>query len=133
MAQKAGAGGAEGQRRVTEAGAGGAKGQRRVTEVDARGCLVCTARGRSQKPSPYRTSRVTVQAKSLLLCREHAGLVAIQMPKTWEELRAVFAARIDRRSPIPRRVDNDDRRVFPPRPEGRRRSFGRRKSDSDES
>jgi hypothetical protein len=35
---------------------------------------------------------------------------------------------VERRSPIPRRTE-DDRRAFPPRPEGRRRGYGRRASD----
>jgi hypothetical protein len=92
-------------------------------------CLVCTARGSTKRPTPSRISRVTVQSRSLMLCREHAGLVAINMPKTWDELRAIFGGSIDRRSPIPRRVEYDDRRVFPPRPEGRRRTHGRRRLD----
>jgi hypothetical protein len=74
-------------------------------------------------------SRVTIQRRSLVLCREHAGHVAIKMPKTWEELRAIFREASGHRSPIPRRLETDDRRVFPPRPEGRRRSYGRRKVD----
>jgi hypothetical protein len=94
-------------------------------------CLVCTARGSTKRPTPNRISRVTVQSRSVLLCREHAGLVAINMPKTWDELRAIFAGAVDRRSPIPRRVEYDDRRVFPPRPEGRRRTHGRRRLDLD--
>jgi hypothetical protein len=64
-----------------------------------------------------------------MLCREHAGHVAIKMPKTWEELRTIFREASGQRSPIPRRHDSDDRRVFPPRPESRRRTFGRRKAD----
>ncbi|HEX9296172.1 MAG TPA: hypothetical protein VF881_10060 [Polyangiaceae bacterium] len=92
-------------------------------------CLVCTACGWAKHPTPSRVSRVTIQARTLLLCREHAGLVAINMPKTWDELRALFTVKNDRRSPIPRRVESDDRRVFPPRPEGRRNSYGRRKLD----
>jgi hypothetical protein len=74
-------------------------------------------------------SRVTVEARSLALCREHAGQVAIHMPKTWEDLRALFATGIEPRSAVPRRHDYEDRRIFPPRPEGRRLSFGRRQSD----
>jgi hypothetical protein len=72
-------------------------------------------------------SRVTVEARSLSLCREHAAQVAIHMPKTWEELRTLFATGLERRSPLSRRYE--DRRMFPPRPEGRRLSFGRRQSD----
>ncbi|HEY3593103.1 MAG TPA: hypothetical protein VGL13_04495 [Polyangiaceae bacterium] len=92
------------------------------------GCLVCASQGRKATP-PSRLSRVTIQARTIVLCRDHASHVAVHMPKTWEELRALFTLPPDRRSPIPRRVDPDDRRVFPPRPEGRRRSFGRRNID----
>jgi len=67
-----------------------------------------------------------------MLCREHAGLVAINMPRSWDELRAIFADPVDRRSPIPRRTETDERRVFPPRPEGRRRANGRRRVDPTE-
>jgi hypothetical protein len=74
-------------------------------------------------------SRVTVEARSLALCREHAGQVAIHMPKTWEDLRSLFAFGGELRSALPRRLEYEDRRVFPPRPEGRRLSFGRRQSD----
>ena len=98
-------------------------------KAETLGCLVCTARGAARRPLPSRISRVTIQARSMMLCREHAGQVAIHMPKTWEDFRAIFIGSIDRRSPIPRRVDNDDRRVFPPRPEGRRISSGRRSVD----
>jgi hypothetical protein len=99
-------------------------------KADVAGCLVCTARGK-KRPTPSRASRVIIQARTVVLCREHAGMVAINMPKTWEELRAIFIATVDRRSPIPRRLENDNRRVFPPRPEGRRASYGRRKPDSE--
>jgi hypothetical protein len=74
-------------------------------------------------------SRVTVEARSLALCREHAGQVAIHMPKTWEDLRTLFAIGAERRSLVPRRDEYENRRVFPPRPEGRRLSFGRRQGD----
>jgi hypothetical protein len=64
------------------------------------------------------------------MCGEHAGLVAIKMPRTWDDLRLIFSTPPERRSPIVRRnAPNDDRRVFPPRPEGRRAKLGRRKSD----
>jgi hypothetical protein len=99
-------------------------------KTDGAGCGVCAARGKN-RPSATRASRVIVEARSVVLCREHAGMVAIHMPKTWEELRAIFIGTLDRRSPIPRRFETDDRRQFPPRPEGRRASYGRRKLDSE--
>jgi len=82
-----------------------------------------------------------MEGRPIPLCREHAAIVAASRPATFEELRALFVGAsidieamirsglmIERRSPIPRR-DAEDRRAFPPRPEGRRKSFGRRASD----
>ncbi|WP_437481704.1 hypothetical protein WME75_38925 [Sorangium sp. So ce1014] len=85
-------------------------------------------------------ARVVIQGRSLSLCRTHAATVAAAMPETFEEMRELFVglqrgaqasprdASIERRSPIPRR-NPDDRRVFPPRPEGRRLGIGRRTND----
>jgi hypothetical protein len=82
-------------------------------------------------------SRVVIEGRALTLCREHASIVASAMPETFDELRALFVGTAldrsptdERRSPIPRRAP-DDRRVFPPRLEGRRASAGRRASDAD--
>jgi hypothetical protein len=91
-------------------------------------CLICAARGRARTP-PNRLSRVTIEGRTLTLCRDHAARVAVRMPTTWDELRAMFIVPSDRRSPIPRRLDAAERRVFPPRPEGRRRANGRRGVD----
>jgi hypothetical protein len=78
-------------------------------------------------------SRVIIEAHTILLCKEHATIVARAMPKTFEHLRRLFlepetGATPARRSLIERR-GVDDRRVFPPRPEGRRMG-GRRKEDA---
>lgn len=97
-----------------------------MTARSSSGCIVCDARGGRATP-PAKTSRVTVRGRTIVLCSAHAGQVAIKMPKTWDELRAVFATGVERRSPIPRRApEREDRRVFPPRPEGRRKGSGRR-------
>jgi hypothetical protein len=101
------------------------------TSSSAHPCVVCAARGKSTRPAPDKVSRVTIQKKTLLMCREHAGLVAIKMPRTWDDLRTMFSVPPDRRSPIVRRGPVvEDRRVFPPRPEGRRAKNGRRQSDA---
>ena len=89
-------------------------------------------------------ARVVIQGRALCLCRAHAGTVAAAMPETFEEMRALFvglprnappsassassATATERRSPISRR-NPDERRVFPPRPEGRRLGGGRRATD----
>jgi hypothetical protein len=98
----------------------------------AHSCAVCGA-------SPSKASgivRATVETRTIFLCRAHAAIVVAARPATFEELRALFvgttlrkdAPGVDWRSPIPRRLD-EDRRAFPPRPEGRRLSAGRRSTD----
>lgn len=97
-------------------------------------CAVC----REQSTQPDGMSKVVIEGRALTLCRDHAAAVVAVMPETFEDLRAIFAgAGVDldgpghtpeRRSPLDRRAA-DDRRVFPPRPEGRRRGGGRRASD----
>lgn len=75
-----------------------------------------------------------IDGRTLLLCRDHAAVVAASMPRTFEELRGLFpepavdGVHPGRRSMVERRVA-DDRRVFPPRPEGRRMGGGRRATD----
>ena len=97
-------------------------------------------------------SRVVIEGRALCLCRLHAATVVTEMPATFEEMRELFvglgASRLphpgaaegtagasrpelsfeERRSPITRR-NVEDRRVFPPRFEGRRASNGRRAGD----
>lgn len=103
-----------------------------MTARSTSGCVVCAARG-GRATAPAKTSRVTVRGRTIVLCGAHAGQVAIKMPKTWDELRAVFATEVERRSPIPRRApEREDRRVFPPRPEGRRSGPGRRAGEPGE-
>lgn len=100
-------------------------------------CAVCGARGHDG----VAMSRVVIEGRSLCLCREHATTVVAARPETFDDLRSLFMGaavdvdallRIDtvveRRSPIPRRA-SEDRRGFPPRPEGRRANNGRRWSD----
>ncbi|NUP11593.1 MAG: hypothetical protein HOW73_36570 [Polyangiaceae bacterium] len=92
-------------------------------------CAVCR-----QELTSSKLSRVVVEAKTVLLCRDHAAVVARNMPRTFEELRRLFLEESDsahpaRRSVLERRVA-EDRRIFPPRPEGRRLGGGRRASDA---
>lgn len=99
-------------------------------------CAVCGAVMEDGNGMP----RVIIEGRALSLCLDHAATVAIAMPTTFEEMRELFvqssvseelssgASFSERRSPIDRRA-SDDRRVFPPRAEGRRMTFGRRSSD----
>lgn len=93
-------------------------------------CAVCE----TAEPDFTGMSRVIVEGRAVSLCRRHAATVALEMPRTFDELRLLFVGatldaggvRLDeRRSPLVRRAA-DDRRAFPPRPEGRRASIGRR-------
>jgi hypothetical protein len=98
------------------------------------GCAVCGA----APTGSAGLSRVIIQGRALWLCLDHATTVAVAMPETFEQMRALFAvpaaqaagahSKTDRRSPIDRRR-RDDRRVFPPRSEGRRMAYGRRATD----
>jgi hypothetical protein len=101
------------------------------------GCAVCGA----APTGSTGLSRVIIQGRALWLCLDHATTVAVAMPETFEQMRALFVqpaagdeglqridSMVDRRSPIDRRR-RDDRRVFPPRSEGRRMAYGRRATD----
>ena len=90
-------------------------------------CAVC-----GEVLASAKLCRVVIETRTILLCRAHSTVVASSMPKTFEQLRRLFVepeqdAQPARRSVIERRR-NDDRRIFPPRPEGRRLG-GRRKDD----
>jgi len=96
----------------------------------ARNCEICAARSLSEgrgTPKKKRLQRILMHERIIAVCDEHASLAS--GAKTIEELRGLFIegkggrSLVDRRSPL-------DRRLFPPRPEGRRaRPMGRRKSD----
>jgi hypothetical protein len=98
----------------------------------ARNCEICAARslfeGRGA-PRKQRLVRLVVYERIIALCEHHAALA--KEARTVEDLRGAFSeasggrrSLVDRRSPL-------DRRLFPPRPEGRRaRPAGRRKKDA---
>lgn len=82
--------------------------------------------------------RVVIDGRVISLCRTHAARVAAARPDTFDEMRALFKEVASDESPFSRRsvIDrrrNDDRRVFPPRPEGRRLDAGRRRTDQPSS
>jgi hypothetical protein len=74
-----------------------------------------------------RLRRLVVEGRIVALCDEHATAVGHARSKSLDVLRELFREKdgkrslLDRRSPL-------DRRLFPPRPEGRRR-VGRREKD----
>jgi hypothetical protein len=90
-----------------------------------RGCEICgMERGKPARRA--RTCRLLVEGRIVALCEKHAAL-AVGSDRL-EELAGSFREPEGRRSLLPRRSPLD-RRVFPPRPEGRRCSDGRRTSD----
>jgi hypothetical protein len=97
----------------------------------ARHCEICAARSLSEgrgSPKKKRLQRLLVHERIVAVCDEHAALAG--GARTVEELRGLFAEGKGRRSLVDRRAPLD-RRLFPPRPEGRRaRPAGRRKSDA---
>jgi hypothetical protein len=89
-------------------------------------CEVCATLGRS--PSGKRVRRVLVGDRLVHLCDSHARVLEGVAPASVTELRQVFRESGGHRSLVERRQELD-RRVFPARPEGRRRNSGRRASD----
>jgi hypothetical protein len=73
-------------------------------------------------------SNVDGGTRRVTLCAAHAADVALAGVASVEALRALFIETGGRRALLSRRAD--ERRLFPPRPEGRRLSRGRRKSDA---
>jgi hypothetical protein len=73
--------------------------------------------------------RLLLEDRIVLLCEAHAEKVRAQAPENLAELRRLFRERTGKRSLISRRAPLD-RRLFPPRPEGRRASQGRRVGDA---
>lgn len=72
--------------------------------------------------------RVLVGERLMHLCDSHARLLEGVAPASVSELRQIFREAGGRRSLVERRQALD-RRVFPARPEGRRRNSGRRATD----
>jgi hypothetical protein len=66
--------------------------------------------------------------RRIVLCKEHAAEAKTAAARSAEALRALFVEAEGRRALLSRRAE-DERRTFPPRPEGRRMQRGRRESD----
>jgi hypothetical protein len=71
--------------------------------------------------------RILVEDRIVVLCEQHGERVSSR-PVSVDQLCALFPEIAGRRSLLSRRAPID-RRVFPARPEGRRRSSGRRSKD----
>jgi hypothetical protein len=86
-----------------------------------RSCEVC---GESSGALP----RLDGGTRLLVLCQVHAEQAMIAGATSAEAVRALFIEDAGRRALVARRAE-DERRVFPPRPEGRRIASGRRSAD----
>jgi hypothetical protein len=75
-----------------------------------------------------RVRRVLVGDRVIALCEEHFKLLHLADVQSVEQVRALFMENVGMRSLVSRRAPLD-RRAFPPRPEGRRRDVGRRRTD----
>jgi len=96
---------------------------------EAKRCVICEHLELAvQNPGQGKIRRVLVEDRVLLLCDAHAGPTRSGQVASLEQLRRLFVESEGRRSLLERR-DQLDRRGFPPRPEGRRTSRGRRATD----
>jgi hypothetical protein len=93
-------------------------------------CEVCSSPDNpmSLPRGPSRLRRVLVGGRIVALCETHAAILRSIGASTLAELRSLFPEGGGRRSLVGQRAPLD-RRVFPARPEGRRRGDGRRARD----
>lgn len=96
----------------------------------AKQCEACSALAlRGHKP--LRTTRIRnllVAGRLFRFCDTHAEVVRNADPSGIEDIRNLLKEPDGLRSVVARRSDVN-RRIFPPRPEGRRRSEARRSTD----
>jgi hypothetical protein len=101
--------------------------------IMARSCEVCAhlaEKPQAARKPALRLRRLAVEGRIVALCDKHATAVTDAKAKSLDVLRELFReshgsrSLVDRRSPL-------DRRIFPPRPEGRRRAVGRRGNDTE--
>ena len=94
----------------------------------ARRCEVCESLS-SEAPPVRRLQRFLLEGRVLALCPEHAHTFRERRPDTLAGASELFREPSGMRSLVSRRAPLD-RRQFPMRPEGRRRTSGRRATDS---
>jgi hypothetical protein len=93
----------------------------------ARRCEVCESLS-PDAPLVRRLQRFLVEGRVIALCAEHAHAFREKRPDTLAGVSQLFREEAGKRSLVSRRAPLD-RRQFPMRPEGRRRSAGRRATD----
>ncbi|HEY0469047.1 MAG TPA: hypothetical protein VGC79_32865 [Polyangiaceae bacterium] len=91
-------------------------------------CATLKTRLSAAEHQSAKLRRVLVEDRVIALCAAHAEKVKQHLPATLTALREAFSERHGQRSLLERRSPLD-RRAFPPRPEGRRASDGRRAGD----
>jgi hypothetical protein len=108
------------------------RGSGHTLAIMSRACEICTTEHGSEvraEPATHRKiRRLLIEDRVVSLCEAHAARYRASGKSTLLELAAMFREESGRRSLIMRRAPLD-RRVFPARPEGRRRNEGRRRSD----
>ncbi|RYZ01494.1 MAG: hypothetical protein EOO73_35365 [Myxococcales bacterium] len=95
----------------------------------ARRCEVCESLS-PEAPPVRRLQRFLIEGRVLALCAEHAHAFREQRPETLGLASQLFVEPDGRRTLLQRRAPLD-RRQFPMRPEGRRRTSGRRATDTE--
>lgn len=93
----------------------------------ARRCEVCESLS-PEAPPVRRLQRFLVEGRVISLCAEHAHEFREQRPDSLAEAARLFVEPQGQRTLLQRRAPLD-RRQFPMRPEGRRRTTGRRVGD----
>lgn len=96
----------------------------------SRPCEVCESLAKltTLEEDPRRVRRVLVGDRIVALCATHSEQLRRSGVSDVEAMRRLFTEPEGTRSLVGRRSPLD-RRVFPPRPEGRRRGEGRRHDD----
>ncbi len=101
-----------------------------------RSCEVCTGHrsvGLTEAPrvvmGKHRIKRVLIESRIFALCEHHVSELLASGASTVAAVQALFREAEGSRSLVSRRAPLN-RRVFPPRPEGRRATVGRRAGES---
>jgi hypothetical protein len=98
----------------------------------SRTCEVCAnehgSEARREPGTHAKIRRLLIEERIVSLCEAHATRYRSSGKSTLLELAEMFREEAGRRSLLTRRAPLD-RRVFPARPEGRRRNTGRRGTD----
>lgn len=94
-------------------------------------CEICSVGSTASKPAAaHPLSQVLIEDRMVALCDTHLAEVERAGVERLSQLFELFSEPMGQRR-APERRSPLDRRVFPARPEGRRRGAGRRETDGD--